>query len=319
MSLISDELGQASTKKKEFLGIMEKLIPWSEWVGIVQPHYYKGERGNKPYDLELMLRIYVLQHLYNLADDAARNEIIDSRAFSQFCGVDSSNQVPDGDTLGRFRNLLVKNGLQEKLFSQVVVLLMERGLILKKGTIVDSTIISAPSSTKNKDKQRDPDAHQVKKGNTWHFGYKAHVGVDKDSGIVHTIKVTAANQHDVSMTSELLTGEETVVYGDSGYLGAEKREDAVKKNKNGKRIRYKINRRPSQIAKKSTRSQGQLKRREREKSSIRAKVEHVFAVVKGQLRYRKTRYRGRQKQTAKLNMMFAMANLILADRPGLAV
>lgn len=196
---------------------------------------------------------------------------------------------------------------------------MERGLILKKGTIVDSTIISAPSSTKNKDKQRDPDAHQVKKGNTWHFGYKAHVGVDKDSGIVHTIKVTAANQHDVSMTSELLTGEETVVYGDSGYLGAEKREDAVKKNKNGKRIRYKINRRPSQIAKKSTRSQGQLKRREREKSSIRAKVEHVFAVVKGQLRYRKIRYRGRQKQTAKLNMMFAMANLILADRPGLAV
>ena len=213
----------------------------------------------------------------------------------------------------------MKNGLQEKLFSQVVVLLMERGLILKKGTIVDSTIISAPSSTKNKDKQRDPDAHQVKKGNTWHFGYKAHVGVDKDSGIVHTIKVTAANQHDVSMTSELLTGEETVVYGDSGYLGAEKREDAVKKNKNGKRIRYKINRRPSQIAKKSTRSQGQHKRREREKSSIRAKAEHVFAVVKGQLRYRKTRYRGRQKQTAKLNMMFAMANLILADRPGLAV
>ena len=213
----------------------------------------------------------------------------------------------------------MKNGLQEKLFSQVVVLLMERGLILKKGTIVDSTIISAPSSTKNKDKQRDPDAHQVKKGNTWHFGYKAHVGVDKDSGIVHTIKVTAANQHDVSMTSEMLTGEETVVYGDSGYLGAEKREDAVKKNKNGKRIRYKINRRPSQIAKKSTRSQGQHKRREREKSSIRAKAEHVFAVVKGQLRYRKTRYRGRQKQTAKLNMMFAMANLILADRPGLAV
>lgn len=221
--------------------------------------------------------------------------------------------------MGRFRNLLVKNSLQEKLFAQVVSLLMERGMILKKGTIVDSTIISAPSSTKNKEKQRDPDAHQVKKGNTWHFGYKAHIGVDKDSGIVHTVKVTAANQHDVSMTSELLTGEETVVYGDSGYLGAEKREDAVKKNANGKRIRYKINRRPSQIAKKSTRSQGQLKRREHEKSSVRAKVEHVFAVVKGQLRYRKTRYRGLRKQTAKLNMMFALANLILADRPCLAV
>ena len=159
----------------------------------------------------------------------------------------------------------------------------------------------------------------MKKGNTWHFGYKAHIGVDKDSGIVHTVKVTAANQHDVSMTSELLTGEETVVYGDSGYLGTEKREDAVKKNANGKRIRYKINRRPSQIAKKSTRSQGQLKRREHEKSSVRAKVEHVFAVFKSQLRYRKTRYRGLRKQTAKLNMMFALANLILADRPCLAV
>ena len=319
MSAFSDELANVRTHKKEFLAQIERIVPWGEWIALIKPHYYKGERGNKPYELERMLRIYLIQNLYDLSDMATVAEVIDSRAFSEFCGVDSSNQVPDGDTLGRFRNLLVKNGLQEKLFSQVVVLLMERGLILKKGTIVDSTIISAPSSTKNKDKQRDPDAHQVKKGNTWHFGYKAHVGVDKDSGIVHTIKVTAANQHDVSMTSELLTGEETVVYGDSGYLGAEKREDAVKKNKNGKRIRYKINRRPSQIAKKPTRSQGQLKRREREKSSIRAKVEHVFAVVKGQLRYRKTRYRGRQKQTAKLNMMFAMANLILADRPGLAV
>ena len=137
MSLISDELGQASTKKKEFLGIMEKLIPWSQWVGIVQPHYYKGERGNKPYDLELMLRIYVLQHLYNLADDAARNEIIDSRAFSQFCGVDSSNQVPDGDTIGRFRHILERNQLGEAFFTNVVESLQKCNLMLKKGTIVD--------------------------------------------------------------------------------------------------------------------------------------------------------------------------------------
>ena len=319
MSAFSDELATVRTHKKEFLAQIERIVPWGEWIALIKPHYYKGERGNKPYDLERMLRIYLIQNLYDLSDMATVAEVIDSRAFSEFCGGDSSNQVPDGDTLGRFRNLLVKNGLQEKLFAQVVVLLTKRGLILKKGTIVDSTIISAPSSTKNKEKQRDPDAHQVKKGNTWHFGYKAHIGVDKDSGIVHTVKVTAANQHDVSMTSELLTGEESVVYGDSGYLGAEKREDAVKKNKNGKRIRYKINRRPSQIIKKSTRSRGQLKRREHEKSSIRAKVEHVFAVVKGRLRYRKTRYRGLQKQTAKLNMMFALANLILADRPCLAV
>ena len=165
MSLISDELGQASTKTNEFLGLMEKLIPWSQWVGIVQPHYYKGERGNKPYDLELMLRIYVLQHLYNLADDAARNEIIDSRAFSQFCGVDSSNQVPDGDTIGRFRHILERNQLGEAFFTNVVESLQKCNLMLKKGTIVDSTLIAVPSSTKNKEKQRDPEAHSVKKGN----------------------------------------------------------------------------------------------------------------------------------------------------------
>ena len=319
MSAYSDELAKVRTHKKEFLLQIERIVPWGEWITVIKPHYYKGERGNKPYDLERMLRIYLIQNLYDLSDMGTVAEVIDSRAFSEFCGVDSSNQVPDGDTLGRFRNLLVKNGLQEKLFTQVVTLLTERGLILKKGTIVDSTIIAAPSSTKNKEKQRDPDAHQVKKGNTWHFGYKAHIGVDKDSGIVHTVKVTPANTSDVSVTPELLTGEETVVYGDSAYLGAEKREDAVKKSKNGKRIRYKINRRPSQIAKESPQSQGQLKRREHEKSSVRAKVEHVFAVIKGQLRYRKTRYRGLRRQTAKLNMMFALANLILADRPCMAV
>lgn len=290
-----------------------------KWVSMIKPCYYKGERGNKPYDLELMLRLYLLQNLYNLSDEATVAEAIDSRAFSDFCGVDSSNQVPDGDTLGRFRNILVHNGLQEQLFAQVVTLLQQKGLLLKKGTIVDSTIIASPSSTKNQEKQRDPEAHQVKKGNAWHFGYKAHVGVDKDSGLVHTVEVTAANVHDVTMTPKLLAGEETVVYGDSGYLGAAKREDAVTKNSSGKRIRYKLNRRPSQIKKNSTRSKAQLKRREHEKSSVRAKVEHVFAVVKGLLRYRKTRYRGLKKQTAKLNMMFALANLILADRPSLAV
>lgn len=319
MSALTDELGSVRTHKKEFLAQIERIVPWGEWIALIKPHYYKGERGNKPYDLERMLRIYLVQNLYNLSDMATVAEVIDSRAFSEFCGVDSSNQVPDGDTLGRFRNLLIKNGLQEKLFAQVVRLLTERGLILKKGTIVDSTIISAPSSTKNKDKQRDPDAHQVKKGNTWHFGYKAHIGVDKDSGLVHTVEVTGANIHDVTMVPKLLTGEEDSVYGDSGFLGAEKREDAVIKNTAGKRIKYKINRRPSQSKNKSIRSKAQIKRREHEKSSVRAKVEHVFGVVKGQLRYRKTRYRGLRKQTAKLNMMFALANLLLADRPCLAV
>jgi IS5 family transposase len=318
LSAISDELAQVRTRKKEFLAQIERIIPWGEWIEILQPYYYKGERGNKPYPLEVMLRLYVLQNLYDLADEATVAEAIDSRAFSDFCGVDSSNQVPTGDTLGRFRNLLAQNDLQISLFAQVVKLLQARGLILKKGTIVDSTIIAAPSSTKNKEKQRDPEAHQVKKGNAWHFGYKAHIGVDRDSGLVHTVVATPANIHDSVITSQLLTGEEETVHGDSGYLGANKREDAVVRNNHGKKIKYKINRRPSQIQKLSKSGQYAAKRREHAKSSVRAKVEHVFGVVKKQLRYRKTRYRGLRKQTAKLNMMFALANLILADRPCLA-
>ena len=318
LSAFNDELAQVRTKKKEFLEQMDHIIPWGEWITLIQPYYYKGERGNKPYGLELMLRLFILQNLYNLSDEGTVAEVIDSRAFSDFCGVDSSNQVPNGDTLGRFRNLLVRHKLQEQLFAQVVAMLMERGLILKKGTIVDSTIISAPSSTKNKEQKRDPDACQTKKGNNWHFGYKAHIGVDRESGIVHTVKATAANVHDVTMTSELLHGEEETVHGDSGYLGAETRDDAIVKNAAKKKIRYKINRRPSQSKNKSNRSRAQIKRREREKSSVRAKVEHVLGVVKGQLKFKKTRYRGLQKQEAKFNIMFALANLILADRPCLA-
>ncbi|MBP0984850.1 MAG: transposase, partial [Oscillospiraceae bacterium] len=220
-------------------------------------------------------------------DEATVAEVTDSRAFSDFCGVESSNQIPDGDTLGRFRNLLVKNELQEKLFAQVVEQLTARGLIPKKGTIVDSTIIAAPTSTKNKERKRDSNAHQTRNGNA-------------------------------TMMSELLTEEEEVVYGDSGYLGAEKREEAIVKNRSGKLIKYKLNRRPSQSKDNSVRSKAQIKRRERDKSSVRSKVEHVFGVVKGLLRYRKTRYKGLRKQTAKLNIMFALANLILADRPHLA-
>lgn len=317
MSFVTDELSRAKTRKQEFLGQMDRIIPWGDWMKIIKPYYHKGERGNKPYELELMLRIHMLQNLYDLSDMGVMTEVIDSRAFSTFCGVESSNQVPDGDTIGRFRELLVKNGLQQELFVQVVALLQERGLILKKGTIVDSTIIAAPPSTKNAEKRRDPDAHQTKKGNTWHFGYKAHIGVDKDSGLVHHVAVTSANVHDVTMTSQLLYGEEATVHGDSGYLGAAKREDAVTHNNQGKKILYKINRRPSQSKNHSTRSKGQIKRREHEKSSVRAKVEHVFGIVKGLFHYRKTRYKGRRKQDAKLHMMFALANLFLADKRSL--
>ena len=313
LSELSDELAQRKTKKKEFLNRIDRIVPWDEWLKIIEPHYYKGERGNKPYDKELMLRLYLLQNLYNLSDMQTAEQVIDSRAFSDFCSISSPEEVPDGDTIGRFRNLLIKAGVQEKLFAQVITLLRSKDLILKKGTIVDSTIISAPSSTKNKEHKRDPEAHSVKKGNEWKFGYKAHIGVDSKSGLVHSLEVTAANVHDVTMTSELLTGEEEVVYGDSGYIGAEKRDDAITRNKHGKKIKYRINRKPSQIKLLSKSGQYKAKKNEHQKSSVRAKVEHVFSVIKNLFSFRKTRYRGKRKQVAKLNILFALANLYLAD------
>ena len=246
---MKDELSAARTNKRKFLDKLEAIIPWEEFIKIIEPSYYKGEVGNKPYPLELMMRIFILQNVYNLADMAVMNEVIDSRAFSDFCGINSPDEVPNGDTIGRFRNILTENGLQEKIFARVVEILTERKLILKKGTIVDSTFIESPSSTKNKEKKRDPEAHSGKKGNTWHFGYKAHIGVDEENGLVHTIKATPANEHDVTVMSELLHGKEERAYGDSGYIGAKKRPEAIKKNKDGKNIKYLINRRPSSIKK----------------------------------------------------------------------
>ena len=304
---MNDEFGAARTNKKEFLNKMDSIIPWDTFVKEIEPYYYKGERGNKPYPLELMLRIYMLQNLYDLADMKVMYEILDSRAFTEFCCINSPNEVPDGDTIGRFRNLLNKHGLQQTIFETVVDLLLKRGLLLKKGTIVDSTFIEAPSSTKNKEKKRDPEAHSAKKGNTWHFGYKMHIGVDRDSGLVHHVKTTSANEHDVTATSELMHGEEETLNGDSGYIGADKRPEAIKKNKQGKRIKYIINRKRSSINKLSKSGQYAAKKREHEKSSVRCKVEHVFAVVKRLFGYRKTRYRGLRKQMLKSYIMFALA------------
>ena len=315
MSFLTDELAEVRTHKKEFLEQMDRLVPWGEWVKKIQPHYYKGERGNKPYDLELMLRIYVLQHLYNLADMAVMNEIIDSRAFSAFCQVDSSNQIPDGDTIGRFRNILMQHHLQEELFADVRKRLQEKGLLLMKGTIVDSTLVAAPSSTKNQKKERDPDAHQVKKGNQWYFGYKGHIGVDRDTGLINKIEISAANVHDTAPVPDLLEGTEEEVFGDSGYLGVDQHEEVPKINREGKRIAFRINKRRSSLKKLPEAEQEKAREAEHAKSSIRCKVEHVFAVVKGMFRYRKTRLRGLPKVNAQLHMLFALANLVLADRP----
>lgn len=314
LAMMNDELGQARTSKKEFLNKIENIIPWTDFLKMIEPCYYKGERGNKPYPLELMLRIFLLQNLYDLADMRVMTEVIDSRAFSEFCGVTSPDEVPDGDTIGRFRNLLEKNGIQERIFAKVVSILEERKLILKKGTIVDSTLIAAPSSTKNREKKRDPEAHSVKKGNQWYFGYKGHIGVDEETGLVHHVKVTSAHEADVIAVPDLIYGEEDRVDGDAGYTGADKRSEAITRNKSGKKIKYNISRRPSSLKKLSRSGNYQARKREYAKSSVRSKVEHVFAIVKRLFGYRKTRYRGLRKQTAKLNIMFALANLYLADR-----
>ncbi len=316
---INDEFGAARTNKREFLEKMDRIIPWEKFISLIQPSYYKGERGNKPYPLELMLRIFILQNLYDLADMKVMNEILDSRAFTAFCCISSPDEVPDGDTIGRFRNLLLEKDLQKEIFDEVLKQITEWGLILKKGTIVDSTFIEAPSSTKNKKKERDPEAHSSKKGNTWHFGYKAHIGVDRESGLVHHVKTTAANEHDVTAVSDLMYGEEDTLHGDSGYIGAQKRPEAITRNKKGKKIKYVICRKPSSIKKLSKSGQYAARKREHQKSSVRCKVEHVFAVVKKLFGYRKTRYRGLRKQTAKNYIMFALANLYLADRISLSV
>ena len=232
----------------------------------------------------------------------------------------SSNQVPNGDTIGRFRNILIQNRLQEKLFADIVSRLKARGLMLMKGTIVASTLIAAPSSTKNEKKERDPDARQVKKGNQWYFGYKGHIAVDRDTGLVKKIETTAANVHDVTQVAGLMDGTEKELYGNSGYLGAEKREEAILTNNQGKEIQYIICARPSSLKKRYTGTEYEkAAAAEHAKASIRCKVEHVFAVVKGMFHFRKTRLRGLTKVNAQLHMLFALANLILVARPSLAV
>ncbi len=206
-----------------------------------------------------------MQNLYDLADMKVMNEIMDSRAFTAFCCINSSDEVQDGDTIGRFRNLLLKHDLQKCIFDEVVKQITERGLVLKKGTIVDSTFIEAPSSTRNQKKERDPEGHSGKKGNTWHFGYKVHIGVDRESGLVHHVKTTAANEHDVTAVPELLYGREKTVHGDSGYLGAEKRPETITRNKKGKKIKYKITQRPSMIRKSPEEEQEKTKKKEHKK------------------------------------------------------
>lgn len=313
-TLFGDAFQSAKTNKRQFLEKMDSLIPWQDWVSIIEPIYYEGVVGQKPYSIELMLRIHILQNFYDLADMAVMYEILDSRAFSDFCGVSSPKEVPDGDTIGRFRNLLIDNNIQEQIFLQVVKILQKHNLILKKGTIVDSTLIAAPSSTKNADRKRDPEAHSVKKGNQWYFGYKAHIGVDKDTGLVHHVKATAANVHDTEAVDDIIHGDEDELYGDSGYLNV---EEHISEDKQKEGREYNINRRRGAKKKLEPNDALVFEIEEFAKSTVRSKVEHVFGVVKRLFQFRRTRYRGLRKQQAKFNMIFALANLYLADKKNL--
>jgi IS5 family transposase len=301
------------TRREKFLSEMEKVVPWARLVSVVEPHYPKGERGRPPVGIERMLRIYFLQQWYALSDEALEDAIYDSQAMRTFAGIDlSAETVPDATTLLNFRHLLEKHGLTKAIFEQVGAMLEEKKLLMREGTIVDATIIAAPSSTKNQSKERDPQMHQTKKGNQWYFGMKAHVGADADSGLVHTLIGTAANVADIQCAAALLHGEEKVSYVDAGYTGIEKRPEAA-----GTTWEVAIKR-----GKIKAMAEGEIKNLtqqiERLKARVRAKVEHPFHVIKNLFGYRKVRYRGLAKNTAQLHTLFALANLVLAKTKLLA-
>ena len=306
---IEYSLRKKKTKREEFLEIMDEIIPWDEWVGVIEPYYPKGKRGRPPMGIEKMLRMYLLQIWFNLSDPATEDAIYDSYAMRKFTGINfMTESVPDETTLCKFRHLLESSGLNKLFFDAINRVMVQTGHMMKGGTIVDATIINAPSSTKNAEKARDPEMHQTKKGNEWKFGMKCHIGVDAGSGLVHTMTVTAANEHDITQTANLLREDDEVVYGDSGYLGVQKRPE-IASNEHFSKIDFRINRRPSSLPRVSDNAIDWERYIENRKSAVRCKVEHAFRIIKCQFGYRKTVYRGLRKNENRLYAMFACANL----------
>ena len=308
------------TRREKFLGEMERVVPWQALEALVEPHYpTSGRVGRPPISLSCMLRMYFLQQWYSLSDEGLEDTIYDSQAMREFIGIDlSREQVPDATTLLKFRHLLEERQLTAAIFDSVNAHLGERGLLMREGTLVDATIIAAPPSTKNEDRARDPEMHQAKKGNQWHFGMKAHIGVDAESGLVHSVHATAANESDVAHTHQLLHGEEVRVHADAGYTGVDKRAEIAKAQAEGN-IRTDID---WHVATKrgliKVMPEGIYKDLtvlvERKKAQIRALVEHPFHVIKNLFGYRKVSYRGLRKNAARLYAQFALANLVLAKR-----
>lgn len=305
------------TKREGFLDAMDELIPWDYWIKLIRPYYPSGKRGRPPKNIEAMLRMYLMQNWFNLSDAGIEDAIYDSYAMRSFMHLDFlTEQVPDATTLLHFRHLIENNRIGEKIFADVKARLEKAGLMMHGGTIVDATIISAPSSTKNKEGKRDPEMHQTKKGNQWYHGMKVHSGVDAGSGYVHTITGTAANVHDIDETAKLIREDDEVVYGDSGYSGAEKREE-IRNDSHLSKIEFRTNKRPTSI-KVSNCYKGinWEKQIENRKSSTRCKVEHPFLIVKKQFGYAKVTYRGIAKNMNRFHILFASANLIMCIRAG---
>lgn len=299
------------TKREEFLEIMDEIIPWDEWVAVIEPYYPNGKRGRPPKGIEKMLRMYLLQCWFNLSDQAVEDAIYDSYAMRKFMGINFLEEdAPDATTLLKFRHLLEEHKLNRLFFEAINRVMTASGHIMKGGTIVDATIINAPSSTKNRAKSRDPEMHQTKKGNEWRFGMKCHIGVDAGTGYVHTMEVTPANAHDITVASKLIREDDEVVYGDSGYTGIQKR-DEVKENKHLAAVDYQICRRPKSLPKVSDWSVDWDHLIEHRKASVRCKVEHIFRIIKCQFGYRKVAYRGLAKNENRLYTLCASANLYI--------
>jgi len=300
------------TRKRVFLGQMDRVVPWADLVALIAPHAPSGrgaKGGRPPFRVETMLRIHFLQQWFNLSDPAMEEALHDMAVFRDFAGLDlTADNMPDETTILRFRRLLEKHDIGAQILARVNETLHAQGLLCKAGTLVDATIIAAPSSTKNKAGTRDEEMHSTKKGNQYHFGMKAHIGVDAQSGLVHTVVGTAANAHDVTQAAQLLHGQEQDAFGDAGYQGVDKRAEVQARHAH---VKWHVAMRPGQRRALDKQSKvGKLMENiEQIKASIRAKVEHPFRVIKRQFGHVKVRYRGLLKNTQQLYTLFALSNL----------
>ncbi|MBX5857181.1 IS5 family transposase [Pseudomonas aeruginosa] len=302
-------LSTKKTRKREFLEQMDKVVPWSTLVQIVEPHYPKAKTGRPPFAIETMLRVHYVQQWFALSDPAMEEALQDMPVFREFTKLDDVGRLPDETTILRFRHLLEKHDLAVDMLRVINDILQAKGLLMKKGTVVDATLIAAPSSTKNAEGQRDPEMKQTKKGNQWYFGMKAHIGVDAQSGLVHSVIGTSANVNEVTQAGGLLHGEEEAAYGDAGYRGVHKRAEA-------QGPQWHVAMRATERRKLNPFLVGDYaaEQVEKLKASVRAKVEHPFRVLKRQFGYTKVRYKGLAKNTAQIVTLFALSNLWMARR-----